>query len=76
MVCFSGYWLSDHNGMAFSTRDRDNDVLSDGNCADHYRAGWWYRGCGFAHLNDVVSYYGKSLTPQELKTVEMKIRPQ
>ena len=36
----------------FSTRDRDNDRLSDYNCAsDLYRGGWWYNRCTPINLN-------------------------
>merc|ERR1711915_136064 len=34
----------DLNGMAFSTKDRDNDRASWGNCASG-RGGWWFRNC-------------------------------
>jgi len=39
-----------HNGMAFSTKDRDNDEYS-GNCANQYHGGWWYRNCHRCNLN-------------------------
>ena len=40
-----------HNGMAFSTSDRDQD--SDArNCAAMFGGGgWWYRGCFNMNLN-------------------------
>jgi hypothetical protein len=35
-----------HNGMQFSTTDRDNDVWSSGKCASSYEgSGWWYKSC-------------------------------
>jgi len=43
--------FSSHNGMMFTTYDRDNDVWFD-NCAVRYGAGFWYKNCGPGHLND------------------------
>ncbi|XP_033726415.1 angiopoietin-related protein 7-like [Pecten maximus] len=53
-----------HNGMAFSTYDRDND-LNSGNCAADYQGGWWYRRCYDANLNGRV-YINGSDTFQSL----------
>ena len=37
--------MAEHNGMQFSTTDRDNDV-SSGNCASHFGgSGWWFKDC-------------------------------
>ena len=36
-----------HNGMMFSTYDRDNDRWSEGNCARDRYGGWWYKDCYF-----------------------------
>lgn len=44
------YWRS-HDGMPFSTRDRDNDNRFYDNCAEHYGGGWWYNDCFESHLN-------------------------
>jgi len=39
------------NGMRFSTRDRDQDGDSGGNCAQDFTGGWWYNNyCTTAHL--------------------------
>lgn len=78
-----------HNGMKFSTFDRDNDK-GEGNCAEAYGGGWWYNSCQKANLNGVY-YAGRKNTPYEvengvvwptykpaaysLKTVRIKIRP-
>ncbi|XP_060079381.1 angiopoietin-related protein 7-like [Ylistrum balloti] len=39
-----------HNGMAFSTYERDND-MSSSNCADTYKGAWWYKSCYDCNLN-------------------------
>ena len=40
------------NGMKFSSRDRDNDLLPSGNCAISC-SGWWYNRCSYIQLNDM-----------------------
>ena len=44
--------LDYHNGMAFTTTDRDQDERSD-NCAVRLggRGGWWYKSCSNVYLN-------------------------
>ena len=37
----AGDSLSYHNGMEFSTRDRDNDKWSSTSCAERYHGAWW-----------------------------------
>ena len=39
-----GHSAKIHNGMQFSTRDRDNDKVSY-NCACEYNGGWWFNSC-------------------------------
>ncbi|KAK2185029.1 hypothetical protein NP493_247g02053 [Ridgeia piscesae] len=84
----AGDSLSYHDGMAFSTPDRDNDRLSSVSCAQFCKGGWWYKRCHLANLNGL--YLGGANTPAgeaiswihwysatfSLKTVAMKIRPQ
>ena len=43
--------LDHHNGMAFTTTDRDQDVYSD-NCAALFGGGgWWYKKCHRVNVN-------------------------
>ena len=44
-------FVSFHNGMMFTTRDRDNDRRSSDNCASYSRGGWWYNRCTDINLN-------------------------
>ena len=67
IVCVSGDFFINNDGMAFSTRDKDNDQWRDGSCAVEKKAGWWYTGCGGRTLNNIDLMGAR---------VEMKIRPQ
>ena len=85
VLCFmegdAGEALNDHNGMKFTTKDRDNDISND-NCAVQWKGGWWYEGCYDSNLNGL---YLKDYSAQGiiwsfwkediLKNVEMKMRP-
>ena len=93
MFLFSGTAgdsLSFHRNSAFSTKDRDNDNWSAGNCAAHYNAGgWWYNNCVSANLNGNyyhgphssskayrgVYWYKWKGPSYSAKRAEMKIRP-
>jgi len=44
-----------HNGMMFTTYDRDNDKWSSNNCASYDGAGFWYKSCASCHVN---GYFG------------------
>ena len=69
--------LKSQNGMKFTSRDRDNDLYSSGNCA-RYKGGFWHNNCGGLQINDDPSdttilllngqWYNPILT-------EMKVRP-
>ena len=63
-----------HDGMAFSTHDRDND-RSSANCAQIFSDGWWYNDCYRTHLNG--PYNGNNhwhgFTSSH-KSIEMKLR--
>ncbi|XP_071348341.1 angiopoietin-related protein 3-like [Trachinotus anak] len=43
--------MSNHTGMMFSTKDRDNDNHQDLNCAHSNTGGWWFNACGDVNLN-------------------------
>ena len=64
----AGDSLSKGNGMAFSTKDRDNDIWS-GDCAVEHRAAWWYKACHDSNLNGKYlhgSYTGRLLLLSEV----------
>ena len=41
------------NSMKFTTSDKDNDLLSFGNCAESYKGAWWYNKCCNSYLNSI-----------------------
>ena len=47
----AGDSLGYHDGMFFSTKDRDDDRWSSGNCARGKAGGWWYNICADVNLN-------------------------
>ncbi|PRD32339.1 UNVERIFIED_CONTAM: sca [Trichonephila clavipes] len=69
-----------HNGMAFSTPDRDNDESKATHCADFYHSGWWYNHCQYVNINGrystgVTWYDIDGQEWSEMTRVEMKIKP-
>lgn len=79
-----------HQGRSFSTKDRDNDLYSIGNCADEFTGGWWYDRCYDAHLNGLFpvvpdrqdakyitwwAHEGEKRLPLVLDQVTMRIKP-
>lgn len=80
----AGDSLSYHRGMAFSTKDRDNDRYSD-NCAVVCRGAWWYKSCYSSNLNGLylhggndgkgTVWYNWRKSFYSVKRADMKIRP-
>jgi len=66
-----------HNGMAFSTHDQDNDETT-GNCASYFDGGCWYKNCYFVCLTCTSSSAnGWWLLPDPLVVnSRMMIKPQ
>ncbi|KAF1373436.1 hypothetical protein PFLUV_G00238840 [Perca fluviatilis] len=83
----AGDSLIAHNGMKFTTFDKDQDPW-DGNCARSFLGAFWYAGCHHANPNGVyrwgadstlyavgVDWYHWKGHNYSLKTISMKIRP-
>ena len=65
--------IARHNGMAFTTKDRDNDKWSN-NCATSYKGAWWYKDCYDSHLNGNYGD-GNCWNWCPLKGSQMKLKP-
>jgi hypothetical protein len=77
-----------HNGMKFSTFDKDNDHMkNDGSCAITCEGAWWYNNCYDSHLNgkyvvnDMVNsnykgmcWYALKSDHRSLKSTQMKLK--
>ena len=82
----AGDSLGYHNGMKFSTKDKDNDSDPGYSCAQHFKGAWWYNGYQRSNLNGLylrgehnnfssVSWHGWRGEYFSLQKTEMKIRP-
>ncbi|XP_063447243.1 fibrinogen-like protein A [Mytilus trossulus] len=45
------YGLQHNIGGKFSTKDRDNDLFPQRDCANGYTGAWWYKTCTYVNLN-------------------------
>uniref|UniRef100_A0AAY4DJV0 Fibrinogen C-terminal domain-containing protein n=1 Tax=Denticeps clupeoides TaxID=299321 RepID=A0AAY4DJV0_9TELE len=83
----AGDAMSSHNGMKFTTYDRDQDVWEK-NCAGHFMGAFWYAACHTANPNGLYipdsgsphgSVYASWLpwkgNGYSLKNISMKLRP-
>lgn len=50
--------MKKHNGMKFTTLDKDNDVKDNYNCGKNLKGAWWHYGCGDVNLNG--KYYNEN----------------
>ena len=82
----AGDSLSYHRGMAFTTKDLDNDLESS-NCATTYKAAWWFKTCLYSGLNGLylhgphsdlgegVNWYHWKGYKYSARRAEMKVKP-
>ncbi|XP_028395741.1 deleted in malignant brain tumors 1 protein-like [Dendronephthya gigantea] len=84
----AGDSLIDNNGAKFSTKDRDNDMSSEFNCAVLHTGAWWYSNhdntCGNSNLNGLfpragissggMTWYNWNNNRRSMTKSEMKLR--
>merc|ERR1712137_5941 len=58
---------TNHIGMKFSTKDRDNDKAR-ASCASQDRSGWWFNNCSAANLNGI--FHGGKYSQKDTATGE------
>ena len=69
----AGDGLTYHSGLQFTTRDNDNDMDNNLNCAKHSQGPWWHRSCYYSFLNGP---YGDQTiwASSSMKDTSMKLR--
>ena len=87
VLCLAGDSLAYHNGRAFTTKDRDNDLSGSGNCAVIFSGAWWYNYCHYSNLNGIyfniperhdgkgINWWHWKRSSYSMKRASMKIRP-
>ena len=84
---FAGDAMISLTRLAFTTKDRDNDLHSGLNCAVASHGAWWYYACHYSNLNgryfneagrndaSGISWYQWKNNFHSMKRASMKIRP-
>jgi len=54
--------LTNHNGMKFSAKDKDQDTHSSYHCAANRKGGGWFNNCGHAHLTGHLTTFSTRLS--------------
>ena len=83
----AGDSMISHSGMQFTTKDQDNDIHNNSNCASGHRGAWWYTKCHRSNLNgryyndatpkkfaDGIHWFDWTNYTYSLKFTEMKTR--
>ena len=69
-----------HYGMAFSTRDKDNDLSRSSNCAATLYGGWWFNSCFYfcftCEGSGIAGHYRFPYSSYRFfKNIKMMVRP-
>ncbi len=71
-----GYdFLQYHNGMKFSTLDKDNDLLGTSCSAEYNKGGNWFNACYRMHLTDMPKPHLHNSGPLPYDYAELRVRP-